>query len=789
MMSGLLDRDAVKLELDKVLERVRALCNNPVSVEMIEALEPETDLELLEEEYQKNREASRVFSLDGEVPVLRFGEIRGALKHVEVGGILDPEDFRELHGVLQIQEETRRFLGELDDCPHFLSWLEELEDLEELSSQIGETVDEDGRILDRASRKLGDIRRSRTTLSGRIKSKMDALVNGEAGSKFLQDRLVTIRGDRYVVPLRAEYKGRIPGIIHDQSASGATLYVEPDFAVEMNNQIRQLALDEEEEIRKILKELTRQVGIRLGMIRRSLEALGRMDLVMARERYSREIGGTVPELNEHGVVELRQARHPLLTGHVVANDIVVGEEYRTVIITGPNTGGKTITLKTLGLLALMARVGLNLPCVVGSRMAVFSRVFADIGDEQSIEQSLSTYSSHMTNIIRILRESDSRSLVLLDELGAGTDPSEGAALAVSLLEQFHSRGLITVATTHYGELKAFAYNHDGVNNASVEFDNDSLAPTYRLLMGTPGLSNALTIAGKLGLDEQVIRRAKEYISGEELQISGMIQDLESKRKEAGIMKNQADELQREVIRLREELSLREREVEEKGRDALEKAYREAQEVMTQAQREAERIIGELRTGLEEGHRDRGLELSNRSREKLREQKSRLQDGGEQFARPRSVPKNLMPGETVLVRSLGQKGSVLAPPDNKGEVSVQVGIMKITVPLEDLKREQKVQAKQERARYVSMGAEKGRDIRPELDLRGMTAQEALERLDKYLDDALLAGLDQVRIIHGKGTGALRKAVQDSLREHARIKSFREGESGEGGSGVSVAVLKG
>ena len=785
----ILDKDAQKLELDKILSRLLALCNNGISRETVETLEPSLDPEELEEVYRETGEGKEIRRLNLPCPVFNFPEIRPLLKRVEMGGVLEPEELKDIRIALEVLRDTVAASGHWEDQPLLGERASFLREAPALLVALIRSVDEEGRIPDGASKTLESIRRTRAVLNGRIRSRLEALLNSEAGAKYLQDRLVTIRSDRYVVPVKAEYRGKIPGLIHDQSASGATVYVEPEFAVEMNNQLKQLVLDKAEEIRRILRELSRAVAGEAAGIRKNLYILGQLDLVMARARLSQEMDASTPELNRQGEVLLLGARHPLLTGKVVANDLEIGTDFRTVIITGPNTGGKTIALKTLGLLCLMARLGLDLPCEPGSRVALFPRIFADIGDEQSIEQSLSTYSAHMTNIIRILDSLEPGCLVLLDELGAGTDPMEGAALAVSLLEHLHGSGACTMATTHYGELKAFAYSHPGVINASVEFDNNTLRPTYRLLMGTPGLSNALVIAGKLGLSDSVIARAREHISGEELQISAMLADLEEKRLEAGRMRQEADRLRQEVDFLRSQLEEKELQLGEKERLTMEKAYAKAEEVIRQAQLEAEELIRSLREGLSGSDRPAQLQTSNEAREVLKASREKIREGREKFSgRRKKALRELTLGETVYVGSLGQKGQVLSLPDARGEVSVQVGIMKINVSLEDLTRAEAEEKQVSRSRYASLAAGKSRMISPEVDLRGMTGDEAIEALDKYVDDGVLAGLEQIRIIHGKGTGALRKAVQEYLKASRRIRSYREGESGEGGSGVTVALLK-
>lgn len=784
----MIGKDAKKLELDKVLKRVRTLCNNGVSKELIDGLQPLRDPDLLQERYRENTEAGTLLRLAQPVPTLRFYDIRDHLKRTKSGGVLDVVELSDVKDFLILNEEVvaaGEIYGEYECLGE---WVSHLQSFLSLKDRLVLTVDNDGRILDKASKKLHALRRSQITIAGRIKSKMESLVQSDTGKKLLQDQLVTIRNNRFVVPLKAEHRGKIPGIIHDQSATGSTLYIEPNFAVELNNELKQNELDEQEEIRRILRDLSREISASAKMMGSNVHILAELDFIFARARLSKEMDATAPALNLNGYVNLKQARHPLIQGHVVPNDIVLTQDARCVIITGPNTGGKTITLKTLGLLVLMAEMGLDLPCDPGSEVALFDTVFADIGDEQSIEQSLSTYSAHMTNIIRIIAQVTERSLVLLDELGAGTDPTEGAALASSLLEHFNGKGARIMATTHYGELKSFAYKHEGVINASVEFNTKTLRPTYKLLMGTPGLSNALMVAKQLGLKQEIISKAEEYISTEELEISRMIHDLEEKRKQAEEMAAQTEILTHEVERLREQMKDQEKTYEEKHRVTMEKAYAEAEEVMVQAKRDAEELIKELKIGMNQNSRDAQLNVANQTRNKLKDSRSAWTDKKNSYKATRTAETaKLKLGDTVRVLSLGQKGNVLALPNNKGEVLVQIGIMKTSVSLKNLQKIKSEEARPEKTSHARMRSEKSKFISPEVDLRGCTSDEAYEVLEKYLDDAILAGLPKVRIIHGKGTGALQRFTTEYLKNHRSIQKSQMADQNEGGSGVTIAYL--
>lgn len=782
------DRDARVLELDTILESLAGECQNPVSREGIRRQAPETRLGPLEERYQENREAVRLLGGEEHLPVLRFPDIREHLRRTRAGGALNGEELGEVLSFLQVEKETADARARLPETPLLAERIGGLPVSDPLRRQLLKTVDRDGRILDSASSKLASLRRSTVALAERIRRRMEALVHGESAGRLLQDALVTIRNDRYVVPVRSEYRNRVPGIVHDQSASGATVYVEPAFAVELNNQLRELELEEQAEIRRILREAAQAVAERADCLRESVEILGALDQILARARLSRRMDAVSPRLNRDGFVSLRQARHPLLKGDVVPNDLEMDENNRCILITGPNTGGKTVCLKTLGLLALMVRLGLDIPCRAGSEMAVFDGVYADIGDEQSIEQSLSTFSSHMTNMIRIVRKATPDSLVLLDELGAGTDPAEGAALAAGLLEHFRAGGMRLVATTHFGELKSFAYQHEGVINACVEFDRATLRPTYRLRMGTPGQSNALDIAKRLGLPEEITGRARGFLSQEERDVSGLIRDLEQQRVLVRTREEEIREKTAEIEALRQTLEERTLALEQKERQVLDRAYQEAEGILLQARRQAEDLIGELRIRLRDGDRGSQLTDANEARNRIRDGLETVRQGrrGREASRPRE--EGLRPGETVYVRSLGQSGIILQPPGDKGEMVVQIGIVKTNVSPEDVERREEADQKAGQASYARLAREKSEQLSAEVDLRGQTSEEAVAVVEKYLDDVVLSNLERVRILHGKGSGALRRAVTACLKSHRGVASFADAPPEQGGSGVTVVTMK-
>ena len=612
------------------------------------------------------------------------------------------------------------------------------------------------------------------------------MIRTPAYQKYLQEPIITIRNGRFVIPVKQEYRQQVPGLVHDQSGSGATLFIEPTAVVELGNEYKKLLAEESEEVERILTELTAMVEPYADEIYEDLSVLGEIDLVFAKARLSREMSCVCPRLNRTGYIRIVRGRHPLISRErVVPIDIWLGREYRSLIITGTNTGGKTVTLKLVGLLSLMAQSGMFIPADEGSECAIFDEIFADIGDEQSIEQSLSTFSSHMKNIVEILKGADERSLVLLDELGAGTDPIEGAALAMSILTELHARGTVSVCTTHYSEIKAFALTREGMENASMEFDVDKLCPTYRLFIGIPGKSNAFEISRRLGLPAHIIDSARNFLKGEDVKFEDIISSAQSQHRLAEEERALAQEARAELDRLRAEAERERKKLEDERAKQQAKAREEARRVVADAKREMEKLIVQIRAmkGIDRSAADRVIQ---QARDQVRAEENAL---SEPFALKKDdagvPPKAVKPGDSVRIVSLDQKATVLSTADAKGDVQVQAGILKLSVKLSDLRRIEDEQPKQGKSKIT---AAMDRRVGLELDIRGMLVDEALAVVDRYLDDAFLSGLSEVNIIHGKGTGALRTGVQDYLRRHPRVKSFRIGNYGEGDAGVTVVTLK-
>ena len=779
------------LGLPAVIERLASLCASSVGRERALALAPSPELDEVERRQRETTEARFVLERAGGLPVRGVRDVRAPVHRAGIGGALAPRDLLDVRDTLAAGRLLRGFvLGRAADVPALAELAEGIDVFEELEGEISGALSDDGAVLDRASPELAKIRRERKTGEARLRERMDAVLRTAGLARMLQDPLVTIRGDRYVVPVRAEFREQFPGVVHDQSSSGMTVFMEPLAVVPLGNRLRELEAAEQQEIARILAALSALVGASAERIADTLGVLAALDVDAAKALLSAELDASAPRLNAGGRADLRAARHPLLTGTVVPIDIRVGDAFTTLIITGPNTGGKTVALRTLGLLTLMGQCGLHVPAAQDSEAAVFPGVFADIGDEQSVEQNLSTFSSHLRAIVEILSAlaetppGPARALVLLDEIGAGTDPAEGAALARAIIETLHALGVCTAVTTHYNELKSLAFTHPGVENASVEFDEVTLRPTYRLLIGTPGRSNALAIASRLGLAPEVIERARGYLSRHETDLTRVIERVEEERDEltgerAAVARERA-ELARAQLRARDELA----QVAEDRRRALERAQAELAALQRRGRQELEALLTALRA-----------KPTPAATARVREYLRRVREIADSYAAetkaeaPGEVPADVRPGDDVLVASLGQRGTVQEAPDARGDVEVQVGALKVRVPRGDLRRADGAAppaAPPAAARGVS-AFERAASVPATIHLRRMTADEALAELDKYLDDATLAGLPRVTVIHGKGTGALRRAVHEYLAHHPEVASYRLGGDGEGGSGATIVEL--
>ena len=662
----------------------------------------------------------------------------------------------------------------------------------DIEDRIYTSIVGESEISDNASTTLKTIRRRIVQKNQSIRSKLNSIISSTTYQKYLQDNIISMRGDRFVIPVKAEYRSVVSGIVHDQSSSGATLFIEPMSIVEMNNELRKLKLDEQEEIERILSELSAMIGEISGELISNQEILGKLDFAFAKGKLSVEMRAIEPVLNEEKYFHIKNGRHPMIDKRdVVPNTVYLGKDFDTLVITGPNTGGKTVTIKTVGLFALMTQSGLHIPADFGTSMCVYDNVFADIGDEQSIEQSLSTFSSHMTNTVSILNEVTSDSLVIFDELGAGTDPVEGAALAIAILEDVNMAGAKCIATTHYSELKNYALTKNGVENAAVEFDVDTLSPTYRLLIGVPGKSNAFEISKKLGLSEYVINRAKEFINTDNIELEDVLQNVEKNRLKAEEDRLEAEKLKKEIEDIKAEYEGRLERVMAQREKIISKAKSEAFSITRQAKEQSENILKELRKLETEMASKQKQQKIEALRKELSDSMGNLQPSVKSMIVPKVSSKeikDLKPGDDVKVVTLNQDGTVVSVDKKKKEALVQIGIMKMTLPFKSLQQIQKDKKSTVTKTTRKIISEKSGKVKGEVDLRGMNLEEAIMEVEKYLDDACVAGLETVTIIHGIGTGVLKKGLQDILKRNKHVKSKRPGEYGEGGAGVTIVTLR-
>lgn len=778
------------LEFTKVREQLLEHAASSLGKEKIANLVPSTDFDEVVRLQAETDEGATVYRIKGNIPLSGIYDIRPHIKRSIIGGVLSPHELMQISSTIYASRQMKRFIEEIDEerteIPILKEQVDQIIPLTNLEHVIKQAIDESGEVLDGASELLRTLRHQLRSNEARVREKLESMIRSSSAQKMLSDAIITIRNDRFVIPVKQEYRGHYGGIIHDQSSSGQTLFIEPQVIVQLNNQLQDIRVKEQLEIERILTELSAKVAEFANELQIIVKILANLDFIFAKARYGKKIKATMPIINNEGRIALYQARHPFIPlDEVVANDILLGEDYTTIVITGPNTGGKTVTLKTLGLCSLMAQAGLQVPAQDGSELAVFGAVYADIGDEQSIEQSLSTFSSHMVNIVDILNRVDDNSLVLFDELGAGTDPQEGAALAISILDEVYRIGARVVATTHYPELKAYGYNREGVLNASVEFDVETLSPTYKLLLGVPGRSNAFEISQRLGLNERIINNARSYISEDTNQIDNMIASLEESKHQAEIEQQEALDFLRQAEKLHKDLQKQMIEFYEKKDSMLEKAAAKAAEIVDEAKKEAEQVIRDLRKMRTEKH----AEIKEHE---LIDAKKRLEKAVPEMTKSakltnkKSKKQQYLPGDEVRVLTFDQRGT-LVEKVSADEWQVQMGILKMKVKEKDMEYLGSTEKKQETR---PMAIVKGSDshVKLELDLRGERYEDALLKVEKYIDDALLASYPRVSIIHGKGTGALRQGVQEYLRNHRAVKKIRFGEAGEGGTGVTVVEFK-
>ena len=784
------------LEYPKIIERLIEKASSPMGKELCRKLQPSTDINKIRLMQTQTKDALTRLFQKGSVSFGSVKDIRGSLNRLEIGSSLG---IMEILSVCALLENTSRVKaysrGDRSDLPSdsLDSMFEQLAPLTPLSSEIRRCILSEDEISDDASPALRQVRRNMKVTNDRIHTQLSGLVNGNART-YLQDSVITMRNGRYCIPVKAEYKGQVPGMIHDQSSTGSTLFIEPMAVVKLNNDMRELELQEQKEIEIILAGLSEQIAEEREAIALNLELMVQLDFIFARAGLAMDMNGSEPVFNEEGRVLLKKARHPLIPKKkVVPIDIRLGDDFDLLIITGPNTGGKTVSLKTVGLLTLMGQAGLHIPALDRSELALFHEIYADIGDEQSIEQSLSTFSSHMTNIVSFLEKADSRSLVLFDELGAGTDPTEGAALAISILSYLHDKGIRTMATTHYSELKVYALSTPGVENACCEFSVETLRPTYRLLIGIPGKSNAFAISSKLGLSDQIIERAKEQISEQDESFEDVLSSLEENRVTIENERLEIARYKEEIKTLKAQLESRQEKLDAQRDRILRQANEEAHKVLEEAKEYADQTM-KLFHKFQKNNVD--TSAVERERQELRKRMNKAEKNmsdRQETKKPKKqlTAKDIRPGDSVKVLSMNLKGTVGSRPDSKGFLFVQMGIIRSKVHLSDLELVDEPVITTPSLQKTGAGKirmSKSASVSTEINLLGRTVDEAIAELDKYLDDAYIAHLKSVRIVHGKGTGALRKGIHDYLRRQKHVSSFRLGEFGEGDAGVTIVDFK-
>lgn len=783
------------LEYDKVIRMLEAKATSDPGRELCRSLEPMTDLSEIEKAQTETADAlTRIFQKGS----INFGSNKSlgmCLRSLEIGSTLSMEELLRIAGLLENTARVKHYgrsEREEEQTDSLSEYFNCLEPLTPLSSEIRRCILSEDEMADDASPALKKIRRSMTLTGEKIHNQLAGMVNGSARS-YLQDAVITSRDGRYCIPVKAEYKSQVPGMVHDQSSTGSTFFIEPAAVVSLNNQLRELEIEEQKEIAVILAELSARASEHCVDIAENQKLMTLLDFIFAKAAMAMDLNATRPLFNEEHYIRIRQGRHPLLDRKkVVPIDVELGERFDLLIITGPNTGGKTVSLKTVGLFTLMGQAGLHIPALDRSQLSVFTEVFADIGDEQSIEQSLSTFSSHMTSIVSILKHADADSLCLFDELGAGTDPTEGAALAIAILNFLHDRGIRTMATTHYSELKIYALSTDFVENACCEFDVETLRPTYRLLIGIPGKSNAFAISKKLGLSDDIIAAAKEQIDEQDVSFEDVISNLEESRITIEKEQREIEAYKKEVESLKKKLQ----EKNDKIDQARDRILREANEKARDILQDAKNVADETIRVFQKAGPGASMKELEKTRQKLRgnidDKNSRLSVSAKKEPKAPSLkPEQLKKGDAVRVVSMGLKGTVSSLPDAKGNLFVQCGILRTSTNIKDLVRIEEATITAPNLQKTGSGKirmSKSFSISPEINLLGKTVDEALAALDKYLDDAYLAHLESVRVVHGKGTGALRSAVQQHLRRVKYVKSFRQGEYGEGDAGVTIVVFK-
>lgn len=785
------------LEYKKIIAQLKREMGSAASAKLADELTPLTSEKIIKEELRSTTEAVDLIVRKGPLPTGGLYDIREALLLAKKGGSLTMRQLLEVQNVLGISSEVVAFMH--DDALPELKYIGEMVDLivefTALEKEISRCILTEDEMADNASPKLKDIRRNIHQQNQAIKNKLSRIITSSSNKTYLQDTIVTMRDGRYVIPVKQEYRSFFPGMVHDQSKGGATLFIEPQGVVELNNKLRELEVEEQLEIARILAELSSRVAEHYREIRSNLELLTKLDFIMAKGKLSCKMHASEPKIDADGELRLISARHPLIEyKKAVPVDIRIGGDYRTLIITGPNTGGKTVSLKTAGLLVMMAQSGLHIPASHASTLPIFGEVFADIGDEQSIEQSLSTFSSHMKNIVSIIDKASYDSLVLVDELGAGTDPTEGAALAIAILERFYDSGALTMATTHYNELKKYALATSGVENAAMEFDVETLTPTYRLLIGVPGKSNAFEISKKLGLSESVIERATEHIKHGDMEFENVISSIEDDKRKAAADRLDAESMRAEIEERLKKLEEKEKAISEKRADIIAEAKREARELLRETKSAVKDVQKDLRRLQKSGaHTNLNTGALEKSRRKINEAEDLVSEKVVKQVNSEPVSADTLKiGDRVKLLTIGQNGTILSLPDEKGNLMINIGALKVKARLQDLMlinegKDRKPQAKSS-SKYGSLLRSKSSSVSASINVMGKNLEDALADVEKYLDDVYMAGLDMVSIIHGRGGGILKDGIRQMLKRKKYVDSYGAASYNDGGEGVTLVRMK-
>ena len=779
------ERTLEVLEYEKILEKVAGQARSSVIKNKILNLAPMTDADEIKEELENTAQMVGVISRFGNIDLFGLYDFTAMIGYVRKRGILEPYELLQVNDLLRVSEYLKDYGKDIEE-PYIKDLFARISTNDFIKDEIERSIISEDEIADNASSELRNIRRQKARKEADIKAKLNSYISSDRYDDALQDKVVSIRDGRYVVPVKTNKKSVIGGIIHDKSSSGNTIFVEPAAIVELNNQLKDLELKEEDEIRRILDRLSRFVEKFDVEILENQKLIGRIDFLAAKAKFAINNEYTKPKITTDKIIKLNQARHPLLTGKVVPIDVVIGGDYKTLIITGPNTGGKTVSLKTVGLISIMAQTGFYIPAEENSIVNVFDDIFVDIGDTQSLEMSLSTFSASLTKIVKITENASPNSLVLLDELGSGTDPTEGAALAISILDFLRKKEIMTFATTHYSELKYYAVETDGVMNASVEFDVNTLSPTYKLEIGTPGKSNAFEISRRLGLDEGILKNAQNLLGEDTKNVNKILDEIEENKEEIEAKNAEIDRYKREIQRAKRDLEAKSKEVEKQRAAIIRQAEDKANEILEKANTESQEMLKEAKKSKNANTSDIDRSLNN-IRNRYKSSKIERKQKGLTVEKSDDAPEDLKLGDIVIIEGINERAEVISEPDDKGNIKLQMGILKMDSNIKNVTKVES-DSKTEKNIQKVYNAKKAMNISPTLDLRGQRYDDAMRNLDKYLDDAMLAGISKAKIIHGKGTGALINGVTENLKNDKRIADFRLGDDKEGGYGVTIVSFE-